>query len=1281
MELHDNLKEKLHHALLDAYRSRTALKRMVDFQLKENLRSIAGEGILEDVAYELIDWFDAKGKLEKLIEGAYKDRPEHQGLKSIYQEFLPPQPSTDTLSEIISPEQKSELKVILSDINFEILQITCRATLKSISKDIEEDFPQMNNEWKSLRPLQEILLEKSPLRKDKIPTIIEFAERLTQAKEVHEYEKISIQKWLEKMVNEKNISLPTYVDKPQLDLTKIKPHLLIIIEQLPENFRLQAELISNHQQGDNRPEYLHIYSYKDELICSFDEIKNEIFNFIEKAKDEINKEHRDTKHELTIELINQVKYSGKDFDLEKIDLALNELKPIKYQYQLAVSYLEQDLINQYTFGEFLNEFLARWDLFKAFLKENSTNEQDTQSLIKASQNSEETGIYTEIAPFLQAQESVRTFLQAQESVRTFLQAQGSTVGAATTLSNFLKFHLENCDYTGVEAVKKQSKNFTERDLEQLISDEKGLGIKRPREQASYYLSAAKILIDLGSKAEEKRPRIYLRNFCAAMGDAYIAEKQNNDVVRSYYAEAFLIAPKWVEQLDVKMSQYIMLYYSSPDELLKPKLPPIESCLKEAISMNLGKLVIEGLLYLSWLNSEVSSVLINKIYLDRNLRELVQSLCYEILGEKGRTSTDKTVFVKLWGCGQELMGRQHQEIVDELAALHSLANNLDDLLEQIKKIQELREKFRLELDKKRLDKIKKIVTDMHDYSQHKSYTEQELYVAIINNNITQLSQEIEQSPTQDSWKFLFPYLSSLETTINQHFQKIQQAAEPESLTTQSSTKLPDTEDLDCQITISNESGKSPASSIKIEVLESTTQRYKPKEKSISITEALPGGKSITCQIPVRITEIAQEAKAFTLHYKLSHTTRTGRQVTAEYKDSIQLYSAKDFQEINNPYGSYAQGNIVRDEKMFYGRDHFINNLISSIRNAYSAKSFVVYGQKRTGKSSILYHLQQNLNLPIIPVIFSIGGTELSDATFLYKIIREIEGAFDELAEQGYPSIDIQRPDIEKMQNNAKIIFEDYMYELQKSLRKIDEYRNTRIMLLIDEFSYIYLEIQRGNVQDSFMQFWKALLEKNYFGTVLVGQDYMPRLINRFPNEFSIMESQRISYLEKDSARNLIINPILAKEEKSRYTGEAVNKLIDLTAGSPYYIQIFCNRLVDYMNRKKIMYVTDADIERVKEELITGNNSLDSAVFDNLTSAGDEHTDDISKEDAEAVLRDIAKETHLQPYCDRSSITTETLISSIDEVLKDLETREVIEKQGASGYRIKVGLFKEWLLAHQ
>ena len=240
-----------------------------------------------------------------------------------------------------------------------------------------------------------------------------------------------------------------------------------------------------------------------------------------------------------------------------------------------------------------------------------------------------------------------------------------------------------------------------------------------------------------------------------------------------------------------------------------------------------------------------------------------------------------------------------------------------------------------------------------------------------------------------------------------------------------------------------------------------------------------------------------------------------------------------------------------------------------------------------------------------------------------------------------------------------------------------------MLLIDEFSYLYGEIIAGRVQETFMKFWKALLERGYFGAVLVGQDSMPKFIESFPNEFQVAESQRVSYLADKDAHLLIEKPILIPETgESRYRGEAVKRLIELTAGSPYYIQIFCNRLVMYMNQRKAIYVTDVNIDQVKNELISGHNSLKTTEFDNLTSSSDSLSDEIYKSDTEAVLRSIANGTRIQDYCDRSAINASTSVD-IDIILDDLERREVIEKKpGASTslFRIRVGLFKEWLLAH-
>lgn len=948
----------------------------------------------------------------------------------------------------------------------------------------------------------------------------------------------------------------------------------------------------------------------------------------------------------------------------------NEIDCLKQIINLPENKRRQspDVLKRIAVAQFkLEEYQKSEDTLERVLQISPSDEWAI-SRINSLREARETGIYTELDALFVAQEGI--------------------ANAGTTLSDLLSFRLEQCNYEGLEASKQASKEFTEKDVETLKKRAETIGTKRPGERASYFLSAAKILMDLGEKPEEIRPRVYLRNFCAAMGDACIAEQKHYDVARSYYEEAFTVAPDWVPQLEVKLSQYVMLYNSRPEELLQREIPPIDACLEKHLTVpQISSSIVERLLYLSWLNKDVSRFLIKTVNPNKRLRESIQNLCYQILGEQGEATKDETTFFKLWERGQNLVRHQNQEIVDELGFLNSGASGLDSLPDQIERVEKLRLKTKLKLDTQRLIEIKEILNYMYEYSQQHSYAEREYYATIVQNRIADFIEDIEKNPTKHSWELFRIYLLSLEDTIKNHFDEIRQAAEPEELKTELSIKnLPNTTNVECQITISNELGKSPASSIKVNVLKSPEDEYQVVQSLISVKETLSGGESFTCQIPVKINEIAQQSQVFTLYYRLSYTTRTKKEpIESEHAEAISLYDVNDFKEINNPYAHYAKGSTVENEKMFFGRDQLISYMVKSIQSSLSTRSLVIYGQKRAGKSSVLYHLKKRLELPFIPIRFSIGDMvgSCSISSFLYRIIQRIESTFDDLAESGYYSIEIQRPTFGDLEKNPLLRFQDYMQDLRKAIKKSNQYKNARIMLLIDEFSYLYGEINDGRVQGTFMKFWKALLEQGYFGAVLVGQDSMPKFIKKYPNEFQVAESHRLSYLADEDARSLIEKPILIPETgESRYKGDAVKRLIQLTAGNPYYIQIFCNQLVIYMNQKKAIYVTDADIEQVKNELISGHNRLDAYDFDNLTSSSDSLSDEIYKSDTEVVLRSIANGTRIQDYCERAAINADTSVD-VDIILDDLEKREVIEKKpgaSASLFRIRVGLFKEWLLAH-
>ncbi len=73
-------KKALHAALLSAFPRQAALERLVEFQLDTRLSVIAGEGPLADVAYRLIEWAQAHGRLDALITGAREANPNNPQL-------------------------------------------------------------------------------------------------------------------------------------------------------------------------------------------------------------------------------------------------------------------------------------------------------------------------------------------------------------------------------------------------------------------------------------------------------------------------------------------------------------------------------------------------------------------------------------------------------------------------------------------------------------------------------------------------------------------------------------------------------------------------------------------------------------------------------------------------------------------------------------------------------------------------------------------------------------------------------------------------------------------------------------------------------------------------------------------------------------------------------------------------------------------------------------------------------------------------------------------------
>lgn len=837
-----------------------------------------------------------------------------------------------------------------------------------------------------------------------------------------------------------------------------------------------------------------------------------------------------------------------------------------------------------------------------------------------------------------------------------------------TISLFLRFYIERCTYEGIPDARRAARDFTEEDFNKLRGLIEGAGQKRPSQRADLYLTQAAVAEQLGKETNEVfNP---LHKYALNMAEASAIGNKHPDVTGAYISSAVSAAERMDGALEKLLNDYLtVLSHIKPSQAGR-----LAQTLKYIIA-NKQAAAFEWLLETS-LSAQIISESILRVANYQDLNGKFHELCrsHAPTLEPSRDVKDA------WRAARNAIRQKRDRIRNDFDYLRSKAADLNTIKEQHARLAELHSLLRSSLDQERLQSIMEIQEQVYSYTKETSYVERERLAYIITETaIPNLLKDFEANPTIYAIEQFYSYLEELQQTLKEHFERIQQQAEPQDLKCELAVEsYPDENEIKCQIVISNAEGKSPISELVVHVEASPSDEYTLIQRTVPINATLEGGRSVTCQVPIRLTVAARAAQVLTLHYALSYTLRSGRKVNqTDLTLPIRLYSAEDFKKIHNPYAVYANGQQVEDDRMFYGRDTLIKNLREAILNAPSGKSVVIYGQKRTGKSSVLYHLKRQLPENFITIKFSIGDivNNPSVKTFLYAIVQRLS---NELADRFPAFEDAERPSLNDLAESPELVFNDYMDGILRKLKRIEP--DAHLILLLDEFSYLYSGIQSGALPRTFMRFWKALLERGYFSAVLVGQDSMPRFIEEFPNEFQVSQPERVTYLTEEDARHLIIEPIQIPEtNESRYRGRAVERLLQLTANSPYYIQIFCNRLVEYMNRNKAIYVTDADIERVKQDLLRGENALNDGQFDNLLSSADEHTNAISVADARAVLSQIAQHTRHQDYCEASRIQAHTS-KPLTEILEDLVRREVLEKQSET-YRIRVGLFKEWLLESQ
>jgi photosystem II stability/assembly factor-like uncharacterized protein/tetratricopeptide (TPR) repeat protein len=359
-------------------------------------------------------------------------------------------------------------------------------------------------------------------------------------------------------------------------------------------------------------------------------------------------------------------------------------------------------------------------------------------------------------------------------------------------------------------------------------------------------------------------------------------------------------------------------------------------------------------------------------------------------------------------------------------------------------------------------------------------------------------------------------------------------------------------------------------------------------------------------------------------------------------------------IPNPY---IAGPPIGGDEGFYGRQDVFDFVRKTFSSAYQ-KVIVLFGQRRVGKTSILYQLQKPSNLPegFHPVYFNLEGRASQD-------LNEVLYA---LAEKITESLKLPPVAQSEFQGDGDHFSERFLPQAYEALQ------DQRLLLLFDEFDVLSEEPSDETIAlNTFFPYLQTrLFDQEKLVYIFVVGRRLEELTPEFLATFKQARTRPISFLSREDARRLIREPMLGI---FKYDDDAIEQILSVTACHPYLTQLVCFELVDYLDSLSQTKVTVDDVSAVIDDAIESGGSGLAWLWDGLpiaerfilsavTSVTDENGIATKEGISEALQRHRVRLLGIE-------------LTRAPDMLVDWGWLEKTEERG--GYKFVVELLRRWI----
>lgn len=273
-----------------------------------------------------------------------------------------------------------------------------------------------------------------------------------------------------------------------------------------------------------------------------------------------------------------------------------------------------------------------------------------------------------------------------------------------------------------------------------------------------------------------------------------------------------------------------------------------------------------------------------------------------------------------------------------------------------------------------------------------------------------------------------------------------------------------------------------------------------------------------------------------------------------------------------FNPYISGEPIRREDMFFGRDRLLRDIMDILHN----NSIMIHGERRIGKTTVLYQLANRLRQDtdpeylFVPVLVDLEGTP-REALF-HTVMDGIVLTFGALLPE-VPQL------VFHIEGSGEYSDRDFGRDFRRLLEALKQTtdKKVRVVLLMDEMDAIdaYGRMVQLQLRRIFMTDFSQSL-----GAVVAGVQISRKWDRPESPWYNLFHEMRVRPFTEQEARELITEPV---KGAYRYEEQAVQRLIAYGKGRPYRIQQYCLEAVNHMlgdDRRKVRL---ADVEAAHETI--------------------------------------------------------------------------------------------------